>query len=170
VSDLVVIRPESSHDVGAIRIVTQRAFEGRPYSGGNEQDIIDALRERNALAVSLVAEQGGRICGHVAFSPARPADGAPGWYTLGPVSVEPVVQRQGIGTKLIVAGIDRLRELDAAGCVVVGDPGYYSRFGFASAPHLSPAGEFSDHFMILRLARSATESVVDFHPEFYGKQ
>ena len=164
----IVVRPESSRDRAAIRTLTRRAFEGHPYSGGNEQDIIDALRAADALTVSLVADHAGRIRGHVAFSPARAADDAPGWYTLGPVSVDPAVQRQGIGTRLIVSGIDRLRELDAAGCVVVGDPAYYSRFGFVSAPHLSPAREFSEHFMILRLAGSATETVVDFHPAFYG--
>lgn len=83
----ILIRPETPADVAGIRGVTQRAFAGRPYSAGNEQDIVDALRARNALAISLVAEQAGRILGHVAFSPASSEDGSPGWYTLGPVSV-----------------------------------------------------------------------------------
>src|SRR5689334_19168125 len=115
----VLIRPEAPGDVRDIWQVTKDAFAGRPYAEGTEQDIIDALRAQGALAISLVAEYRGRLVGHVAFSPAVPEDFSSGWYTLGPVSVEPEVQRQGIGKALIGAGISRLRELGAAGCIVV---------------------------------------------------
>ena len=130
----IIVRQETPADVADIRDVTQRAFAGRSYSDGNEQDIVDALRARNALAISLVAVLRGRILGHVAFSPARAEDGSPGWYTLGPVSVHPDVQRQGIGQRLIITGIGRLRELGASGCIVLGDTNYYSRFGFVPPP------------------------------------
>ena len=120
----ILIRPETSSDVTGIRDVTRRAFAGRSYSAGNEQDLVDALRAQNALTISLVAEQGGRILGHIAFSPASAEDASPGWYTLGPVSVDPDVQRRGIGQALIIAGIGKLRELGASGCILVGDTGY----------------------------------------------
>ena len=163
----ILIRPETPADVAGIRDVTQRAFAGRRYSGGNEQDIVDALRARNALAISLVAAHGGRILGHVAFSLASAEDASPGWYTLGPVSVHPDVQRQGIGQKLIITGIGKLRELDASGCILIGNTNYYSRFGFVKAPQIAPAGEPKEHFMILCLGSSAPNCVVNFHEVFH---
>ena len=93
----IVIRPETPADIAAIRDVTDRAFAGHPYSEGTEATIVDALRSQHGLAISLVAERDGRILGHVAFSPASAADRSPGWYALGPLSVEPRVQGQGIG-------------------------------------------------------------------------
>jgi putative acetyltransferase len=162
----IVIRPETPADFGAVRDVTQRAFAGRPYSGGNEQDIIDALRAQNALAVSLVAERGGKIVGHVAFSPATAEDGSLGWYTLGPVSVEPSLQHQGIGKELINAGIGRLRDLQASGCILVGNTSYYSRFGFVTAPSLSPVAALKEHFMVLCLGSAPPNGVINFHPAF----
>ena len=71
----ILIRSETPADEAGIRDVTMRAFAGLPYAEGTEQDIIDALRIRNALSVSLVADRGGMILGHVAFSPASPPPG-----------------------------------------------------------------------------------------------
>lgn len=160
------IRPETAADHGAIREVTRRAFAGQSYGGGNEQDIVDALRAEGALAISLVAEAERRILGHVAFSPATAADGTPGWYTLGPVSVDPDVQRRGIGRALIEAGLAALRQRHAAGCIVVGDYGYYARFGFRHAPAHAPPGAPASHFMILGLGPSAPSGVIEFHAAF----
>lgn len=163
----VRIRPEVQEDVRDIWQVTKQAFAGRRYADGTEQDIIDRLREQGALAVSLVAEYRGRLVGHVAFSPALPEDLSSGWYTLGPVSVEPDVQRQGIGKGLIRAGINRLRELNAAGCIVVGDTNYYSQFGFARAPGLAPSVELAEYFMVLSLNSPVPDCRVGFHQAFH---
>jgi putative acetyltransferase len=163
----VEIRPELPADVRDIWQVTKQAFAGRPYADGTEQDIIDRLREQGALTISLVAEYHGKIVGHVAFSPAVPEDLSAGWYTLGPVSVDPDVQRQGIGRALIRAGIARLRQLNAAGCIVLGDTTYYSEFGFAKAPELAPSGEPAEYFMVLSLARQAPKCRVGFHSAFH---
>ena len=146
--------------------MTERAFAGRSYSSGNEQDIVDALRVHHALTVSLVADCDGTVVGHVAFSPARPEDGTPGWYTLGPVSVAPEVQRRGIGQALITAGIAKLRERGASGCIVVGDTNSYSRFGFVKAPEHSPLDELKEHFMILSLTPHVPCGVISFHIAF----
>jgi putative acetyltransferase len=163
----VLIRPEEHRDVRDIRELTKQAFEGRPYAEGTEQDIIDALRAEGGLAISLVAEYRGRLVGHVAFSPAVPEALSPGWYTLGPVSVAPEVQRQGIGMALIRAGIARLRELTATGCIVVGDTNYYSKFGFAKAAGLAPLADLSEHFMVLSLNGSVPDCKVNFHKAFH---
>jgi predicted N-acetyltransferase YhbS/catechol 2,3-dioxygenase-like lactoylglutathione lyase family enzyme len=162
----IVIRSETATDEDAIREVTHQAFRGHPYSAGNEQDIIDALRAQSALAVSMVAAHDDAIVGHVAFSPASSDDGTGGWYTLGPVSVLPGLQRRGIGRALINAGIDRLRELGASGCILIGDTNYYSRFGFIKAPHLAPPGAPKEHFMILGLRSASSNGVLSFHPAF----
>lgn len=161
------IRPEEGRDVAEIRRITKRAFAGRPYADGTEQDIIDRLRDRSALAISLVAEYHDKLLGHVAFSPAMPEDSSSGWYTLGPVSVEPDVQRRGIGKGLIRAGIARLRELHAAGCIVLGDTNYYSQFGFAKAPELAPSGAPAEYFMVLRLSGPVPKCRIGFHEAFH---
>jgi putative acetyltransferase len=164
----IQIRPELPADAARIREVTRRAFAGRPYASGNEQDIIDALRANNALAVSLVADRDGCLIGHVAFSPASPEDGTQGWYTLGPVSVDPDVQRRGIGHALITAGLDTLREHGASGCIVLGDTRYYSRVGFVKAPERVPApfADARDHFMVLSFNARLPSGVISFHPVF----
>jgi len=162
----ILIRFETPADEADIREVTMQAFADQTNAEGTEQDIIDALRMRNALSVSLVADRGGRILGHVAFSPASPEDGTTGWYTLGPVSVAPEVQRQGIGHALITTGLARLRETGAAGCIVVGDTNYYSRFGFVKAPRLAPPGGIEEHFMVLCFGGPAPDCVINFHDAF----
>jgi putative acetyltransferase len=132
----VVVRAEVPSDVEAIFEVTRAAFEGHPYSEGAEQYIVDALRSAGGLTLSLVATLDGRVVGHVAFSPVTLSDGSEGWFGVGPVSVVPELQRRGIGSALMSEGLARLRALGAAGCVLVGDPAYYVRFGFRARPEL----------------------------------
>lgn len=164
----IVIRAEKPADRAAIHDITKRAFAPMEYAGGNEQDLIDRFREAEALAISLVAERDGVVVGQVTFTKAFAADGSPGWYTLGPVAVEPDLQGQHIGSKLIEAGIAMLRERHAAGCVLTGDPAYYSRFGFRPFPDLCPEGEPAEYYQILPLRAARPDSVVAFHPLFYG--
>ena len=88
------IRAETAADQHAIRSVTEAAFRGRPYAGGDEQDVIDRLRAAGVLTLSLVAEIDGEIIGHIAFSPAELSDDSQPWFALGPVSVLPEHQSQ----------------------------------------------------------------------------
>ena len=162
----IFIRPESPRDHAAIHDVTKRAFAPMPFADGDEQYLIEKLREAGALVISLVAERDGVIVGHIAFSPAFAADASHGWFALGPIAVEPGLQRQGVGRKLIGAGIQMLRELEAAGCVLVGNPNYYSRFGFKPFPHLAPDDQPAEFFMILPLRISEPHVVVGFHSVF----
>ena len=83
----IVIRPETSTDIGAITEVTVAAFETLEISNHTEQFIIEALRAAKALTVSLVAEMNCCVIGHIAFSPVTISDGTQDWYGLGPVSV-----------------------------------------------------------------------------------
>ena len=163
----LVIRPETPDDHATIRDITKRAFAPMPFADGNEQDLIDRFRDAGALALSLVAERDGAEAGQVTFTEAFAADGSPGWYALGPVAVEPGLQKQNIGSALIEAGIALLRKREAAGCVLVGDPAYYNRFGFKPYPDLCPEGEPAEYFQILPLRATTPETVIAFHPLFH---
>ena len=127
----VEVRPETPADVEAIRRVNAAAF-GRPDEGR----VVDALREHAALCVSLVAVEGGRVSGHIAFSLAtlgEAAAGAPSRLS-GPMAVMPDRQRLGIGSALHVrAGLDACRRLGHNVVVVLGHPAFYPRFGFVTA-------------------------------------
>lgn len=162
------IRTETPADHAAIHDVTKRAFAPMPYAEGDEQILIGKLRDAGALACSLVAEREGMVVGQVSFSPAFASDGAPGWYALGPVAVEPTLKHQGIGGQLINAGIAWLRDQDAAGCILIGNPAYYSRFGFRCFPELTPEGMPAQYYQILPLRTANPSVVVGFHPLFGG--
>jgi len=133
---MLTIRPEIPQDAAAIRALTSTAFASAPVSAGTEAAIIDALREAGALALSLVALEEGEIVGHVAFSPVHIDAAAGDWFGIGPIAVRPDRQRAGIGSALMHEGLRQIREKGAAGCVLVGDPAYYSRFGFVHDPEL----------------------------------
>ena len=104
----VEIRPEQAGDEAAIYKVTADAFRGRPYAGGDEQDLLNRLRELGQLALSLVAMDGDQLVGQITFSPVTLSDGSEPWFGLGPVSVTPECQSQGIGSQLIRSGLDEI--------------------------------------------------------------
>ena len=112
----VTIRRETESHIEAIYEVTIAAFRDHPYSHQTEQYIIRALRNAKDLALSLVAEVGGKVVGHIAFSPVSISAGSPGWYGVGPVSVLPELQRQGIGKSLVREGLSLLKAAGAKGC------------------------------------------------------
>ena len=162
----VLIRPESPADVPAIFAVTEAAFRTAAHSAGTEQFIVDALRRAGALAVSLVAELDGGLIGHVAVSPVTVSGGAPGWYGLGPISVLPQHQRSGVGSRLMEAALQALRDRGAAGCMLVGDPGYYRRFGFEAARGLTYPGVPPEYFMAVSFGPPLPGGVATFHAGF----
>ena len=162
----LVIRPETPGDAADIRAVTEAAFRGRPYSDGSEPAIVDRLRRDGDLALSLVAEDDGRIVGHIAFSPVTIGDGAKGWYGLGPVSVLPERQGRGIGAQLIQRGLVEMRQRGAAGIVLLGNPEFYRRFGFAHDPALRYAGGPPEYFQRLVLRGDAPAGSVAYAPAF----
>lgn len=162
----MLIRKEQNTDVAAIRQVTDAAFAEAAQSDGREGAIVDGLRAAGALTLSLVAEEGG-VVGHVAFSPVSVGEVAGTWYGLGPVSVVPDRQGQGIGKAMITAGLDQLRRIGAGGCVVLGDPAYYQRFGFRADPKLRFDGVPAAYFMQLTLSGSTPEGQVAYHPAFF---
>jgi putative acetyltransferase len=133
----MLIREERAADDWAINDLTIRAFKPMSYSDGSEAPIIRALRQSGHLTLSLVAEEEAKIVGHVAFSPIAIDGIQDGWFGLGPIAVEPARQRSGIGRALIHEGLQRLKERNALGVALIGDPAFYGRVGFESDGLLS---------------------------------
>jgi putative acetyltransferase len=153
------IRPERPVDIDTIRSLTRAAF------AKTEAAIVDALRDAGALTLSLVSEVNGEIVGHVAFSPVTVGDDA-GWYGLGPVSVWPESQSRGIGQSLIRHGLDQLRQMGAKGCVLIGDPAYYSRFGFIAGPAVSYGSIPPEYVQRLAFGEGIASGEIVYHAGF----
>jgi len=164
------IRAEQPGDIDAIRALTSEAFATAPHCSGTEAAIVDGLRAAGALTLSLVAVAGDgteeALLGHVAFSPVTIDGTDRGWFGLGPASVRPDRQRGGIGSALIRDGLRRLREGGAGGCVLLGDPAYYGRFGFAADPALVLEGVPPDYFMRLAFGGEVPVGTVRYHAAF----
>ncbi|WP_127124482.1 GNAT family N-acetyltransferase [Pseudoflavitalea rhizosphaerae] len=160
------IRREEPSDIDAIDQVTKAAFASAAYSSGTESFIIKALRISGQLTVSLVAEDEGDLIGHIAISPVTVSSGRSGWYGLGPVSVAPSKQGSGVGSGLIRAAIDALKEMHAAGCVVLGEPSYYGRFGFSTDDRLQYLHAPAEYFQVLSFTGNIPEGTVEYDDSF----
>ncbi|MBR8312349.1 N-acetyltransferase [Burkholderia dolosa] len=170
--DVVTLRDERETDVEAIGRVIVAAFVGEPRGGQLERQIVAALRADRALAVSLVAERDGQGVGHVAFSPVAigaEAAGAAQWYGLAPLAVLPDCRRQSIGAGLVRTGLDALRRLGARGCVVLGEPAYYTRFGFAQFDDIVFPSAPREYFLALPFDEAAPRpsGSVRYHDAFH---
>lgn len=165
-----LIRPETGSDSAGISAVYDRAFPGP-----GEARLVEALRKSGGLWNSLVAELDGQIVAHVAFSPvtltpepARPLSGV----GLAPIGVLPEFQRKGIGSLLIVSGLEACRQAGHEFVVVLGHPEYYPRFGFAPGPPRGLRCVYpvpDEVFMIRELVPGALQGIagrVDYHPAF----
>ncbi len=168
----MLIRSEQDRDNAAIREVNRLAF-GREAEG----QLVDSLRQADAIICSLVAEgDDGAIIGHVLFSPATLGDGAEVMPLagLGPVAVRPSHQRQGIGDALIRAGLALCRDAGYEAAVVLGHPNYYPRIGFRPSRPLGICWEHDapeEAFMVMELRAGALDGrsgVVRYRPEFDG--
>lgn len=160
------IRSEKPADIEAITEVTERAFEDHSFRLQTEHLIIRDLRAAGALTISLVAEADGRVVGHIAFSPVTISDGTKNWYGLGPLSVLPEYQGRRIGTALVTSGLTLLKSMGGEGCVIVGLPVFYSRFGFKNSSQLSHEGVPQEVFVVKSLVDRMPSGMVEFHPAF----
>lgn len=166
---MVTIRPEIPEDRASIHYVNHEAF-GRIQ----EADLVDKLWKRGVLTVSLVAIQDTAIVGHIAFSPVEIASkkSSFGALTLAPVAVLPTHQNNGIGSQLVIAGLEECRRLGHEIVVLAGHPNYYPRFGFVPAYAKGIGCEFKvpdEAWMIKELKQGALagrQGKVRFQPEF----
>lgn len=162
----IEIRDETATDVTEIEAVTLAAFLNTPHTSHTERFIVSALRNAGKLAISLVADAGGRVIGHVAVSPVTVSDSALGWFGLGPIAVMPEHQRSGVGSRLVRETLRILRDQGAAGCVVLGEPRYYSRFGFQVDPCLTLPDVPPEYFQVLSFDSSRPQGTVSYHEAF----
>jgi Predicted acetyltransferase len=162
----IIIRDEQPDDIEDIAGLTEAAFRDEEHSSHTEHFIVDALRRASRLTVSLVAVDNDVVVGHVAISPVTISSGESGWFGLGPVSVLPDRQGQGIGSGLMHAALGRLRQLGASGCVVLGDPGYYGRFGFKVDPDLRLPGVPAEYFQAISFTGAMPTGDVSYHQSF----
>jgi len=165
----MTVRPEKPEDVPAIRVVNEQAF-GRAA----EADLVDALRRNGKAILSLVAEDNGRIVGHILFSPVTIQSNETELTGAGlaPLAVVPDRQNQGIGSMLVEEGLRRLREAGHRFVVVLGHPNYYPRFGFFPASRFNIKSEYDvadEVFMAMELQAGALQDqsgIARYQPEF----
>ncbi len=166
---MVAILHERPEDADAIRFVLEQAF-----GQSNEADLVDALRHRGALMLSLVAIRENEVVGHILFSPVTVESAGSSFKAigLGPMAVLPPYQRKGIGSRLVRYGLEQCRQAGHEIVVVLGHPDFYSRFGFVPTKHRGIHCEFDvpdDVFMIMELRQGALAGrggVVKYQPEF----
>ena len=162
------IREELPSDWNAVHELNAEAFDTKA-----EMDLVEMLREQASPLVSLVAEENGKIYGHIMFSPVT-LDEHPELQLMGlaPMAVAPDRQRTGIGIMLVQAGLEECRKLGIGAVVVLGHPGYYPRFGFKPAVRFDIQSDYDvaeDVFMVLELRDSylnGKTGVAHYHPAF----
>lgn len=161
------VRPETPVDYRATREVLVAAFP-TPL----EADLVDALRGAGRLVASLVAVENGVVVGHIAFSPVTTEQPAPvAGVGLGPVAVIPAFERRGIGGELIRRGLRACKEAGFGWAVLLGDPGYYRRYGFERASQFGLGNEYGvdEEFMAVELITGGlpvNRGLVRYAPEF----
>lgn len=166
----IIIRDEQVEDIEAIEHLTKAAFQNAEHTSHTEHFIVNRLRNHGQLTVSLVAVEDGSIIGHVAISPVQISSGEIGWYGLGPISVHPDKQGLGIGSLLMKKSLEELKNLGAKGCVLLGYPKYYSRFGFKNYPELILPDVPSEYFQALSFSGDFAKGYVSYHEAFNATQ
>ena len=162
----VLIRAEQVSDIEPIRRVVTVAFAAVLQSNQKESLLVDELRDCGALSVSLIAEFKGQVVGHVAFSPVTVDGLLCDWFGLGPLAVLPDYQRSGIGSRLVDAGLGALRAIGAKGCVVLGEPDYYGRFGYVARDELILENVPAQFFLAQSFTGDHARGKIHYHRAF----
>jgi len=166
----MLIRDERPDDASRITQIQYAAFTGHPLHPPGaepvEQRIVEDLRASGALTLSLLAELDAEAVGHVALSPAIVGKEPSGWFLLGPIGVLPRFQGRGAGSGLVREALRRMRAQRAKGVVLVGDPGFYARFGFTTAQGLAYPGVPDQFVLAVRLGDTAPTGEILAHRAF----
>jgi len=166
---VITIRTEKPEDSAFVYAVIEKTFKRDA-----EAKLAEKLRRNCADHLSLVAENNGTIVGHIMFTPVMIKNGKEiQGMGLAPMAVMPSMQRMGIGTMLIRAGLNILEKKGCPFVIVLGHPEYYPRFGFQPASMLKIKSQWDDvpdeAFMINILDHKAMQNVsgiASFRDEF----
>lgn len=164
----MIIRAEKESDRKGVYDINVSAFETL-----SEANLVDALRDQAQPVISLVAEDDGDVVGHIMFSPVSLA-GHPNLKVMGlaPMAVVPDHQKKGIGSELVLAGLEQCKQLGFSAVVVLGHPAYYPRFGFSPSSRFGIDSEYEvpeEVFMAMELEQgtlSGRTGRVKFHAAF----
>jgi putative acetyltransferase len=164
------IRPETPPDFARVREINVAAFETPAEAG-----LVESLRVSASPVISLVAELGGTVVGHILFSPVT-LTGRPELRIMGlaPMAVDEKHRNAGIGSALVRAGLEECRKLGFEAAVVLGHPGFYPRFGFVPSASFGFASEYkvpAEVFMAQELVPGALKNasgIIRFHEAFRG--
>lgn len=155
---MIEIREEQEGEYQEIRQIIVAAF-----GGDTEANVVELLRGRNKAPVALVAVSDNKIVGHIMFSPVTITLAPQAFRAVGlaPLSVSPEFQRQGIGSILAHEGLKKCTVAGFEMAVVLGNPYYYSRFGFSRASLYGLGNEYDtdEHFMAMELKDGALDKV-----------
>ena len=161
-----MIRPEQPDDIGKIHELLVNAFDDAA-----EAELVNHLRSASRLSPSMVACDEQELVGYIGYSPVTINGKASSGLGLAPLAVSPSYQHLGFGGDLIRASLEACREAGATFVVVLGDPGYYRRFGFEPASNFGLTSEYDagDAFMALELVPESLQNTsgnVGYAPEF----
>lgn len=166
----MILRDERAGDVARITDIQYAAFKNHPLHAPGaeptEHRIVERLRASGDLTLSLLAEEEGRAVAHLALSPAKIGADSSGWLLLGPIGVLPQLQGQGIGSALMRETLRRMEEAGALGIVLVGDPGFYGRFGFRSVPGLTWPGVPDQYVLAVCFTNQTPQGAIAGHEAF----
>lgn len=166
----MLLRDERPDDVSRITQIQYAAFKNHPQHAPGaeptEQRIVELLRASGGLRLSLVVEENGEAVGHIALSPATVGADGTGWFLLGPVGVLPHCQGRGLGSALVRAALRRMEEQGALGVVLVGDPGFYTRLGFANVPGLTWPGVPDQYVLAACFTERTPQGAIQAHAAF----
>ncbi|MCG8529759.1 MAG: N-acetyltransferase [Desulfovibrionales bacterium] len=166
----MLIRKETSNDIETITHIEYAAFKNHPMhapgSEPTEHRIVEELRNAGALSLSLVAEQHGEIVGHIALSPTSIGATSEGWFLLGPIGILPALQKKGIGSALMQCAIACMKKQGAQGIVLIGDPAFYTRFGFTAVAGITYEGVPDQFVLTLAFTKTLPKGNIVAHPAF----
>ncbi|WP_290049627.1 GNAT family N-acetyltransferase [Amycolatopsis solani] len=169
----MLIRRATPADQAAIHRVHSEAFRREEGVTPVEAPLVDGLRADGDLldALSLVAMHDGEVVGHVCCSPARVGEDRVAAVGLGPLGVLPAHQARGVGSALVHAVLGAADACGYGVVVLLGNPDYYTRFGFVTASTLSitaPDPAWGKHFQARTLAgyKSTHAGAFEYAPAF----
>jgi putative acetyltransferase len=156
---MIVIRQEQPEDIAVIHQINEQAFGQRA-----EANLVDALRRNGKITLSLVADDNGRVVGHILFSSVviDAEEKQLRGVGLAPMAVSPERQNEGIGSRLVERGLQMLREAGHPFIVVLGHPDFYPRFGFIPASRFNVKSEYDvrdEVFMAMELQVGALQGI-----------